>query len=180
MDLKIVCHRIYLWWINRLTNAAQTNVLVSDEGRLLICDFGRSKILKVKGFTTTTVAGTTRYMAPELIFSGLDGPALDPLVYAVTEKCDVYAYGMVSLEVQCLSFTFYIPDMGSFPCLLDFERENTILQHQVRFRYSLEDSGRFIDRGLYLPTRVCGYLAGHHSLLGDKARRQARDGRFSS
>ena len=133
MDLKPVCDRIYLWQATNNRTYQQNNVLVNDEGRPLICDFGRSQILEGESFATTTVAGTIRYMAPELIFSGLDGPALDPLCSFLT---DVYAFGMVGLEVQLFSFTLY---MDSFPCLLDFEREKTILQVQVRFRYILKD-----------------------------------------
>ena len=126
------------------------------------------------------MAGTIRYMAPELISSGLEDPTLDPLVTVVTQKSDVYAFGMVGLEVQRFSFTVYILDKDSFPCLLDFERENTIPQHQVRFHRGLEDSGRFIDRGSRLPTREYGYLANHHPLFKDKPRGQARDGGFGS
>ena len=66
------------------------------------------------------------------------------------------------------SALLYIPDMDSLPCLLDFERENTISRHQIRFHHSLEDSGRFFDQGLCLPNRVCGYLASHHPLCKDK------------
>jgi len=116
-------------------------------------------------------------MAPELIFSGLDGPALDSLGSAST---DVYAFGMVGLQVQSFSFTRYISDIGSIPCLLDFEREDTILQDQVGFRSGLEDSERFTYRGLCLPIRVFGCMASHHPLLEDKPRRQARDGGFGS
>jgi len=87
--------------VDKLTNGTpQSNVLVSDEGRPLICDFGRSKILEVKGFTTTTVAGTIRYMAPELTPDGLPELALDSFVPILTQKSDVYAFGMVGLEVQ--------------------------------------------------------------------------------
>ncbi|KAJ7307742.1 kinase-like domain-containing protein, partial [Mycena albidolilacea] len=52
------------------------NVLVDKYGTPCICDFGISKVVSRRGFTTTAV-GTASYMAPELLFV-VDGPDTSP------------------------------------------------------------------------------------------------------
>lgn len=88
----------------------QSNVLVGDEGIPLLCDFGRSRIIGQRGFTSH-VLGTIAYQAPELITAMQDDQtdhedAADELIEAeiyndrLTKKSDIYAYAMVALEVR--------------------------------------------------------------------------------
>ena len=63
-----------------------------DEAR--IADFGLARILGESGFTTKTVSGTFRWMAPELLApEGVCVPQ-------VTVASDVWAFGMTGLEVR--------------------------------------------------------------------------------
>ncbi|KAJ3576340.1 hypothetical protein NP233_g489 [Leucocoprinus birnbaumii] len=63
------------------------NILISDDGQPLLCDFGRSKILCLHGFTTKP-AGSVRYQAPEFFES--EGTDM---------RMDVCAYGLTSFEI---------------------------------------------------------------------------------
>ncbi|KAF8623869.1 hypothetical protein AX17_007271 [Amanita inopinata Kibby_2008] len=81
------------------------NVLVNDDGSAIMCDFGRSKIINHRGFTTL-FAGVARYMAPELIVKGVDLPEsddgsddnFDPSQF-LSKESDVYAFSMVGVEI---------------------------------------------------------------------------------
>lgn len=73
------------------------NILIDDDGQACLTDFGLSRILQTSGFTTNTPAGTSRFMAPELI-SSEDGD--EESIPKVTKASDVYAYAMTVLEVQ--------------------------------------------------------------------------------
>ncbi|KZT21085.1 kinase-like protein [Neolentinus lepideus HHB14362 ss-1] len=69
------------------------NILMSEGGAAL-CDFGLSRILDVKGFTTQTVGGTCRWMAPEL----LECDKAEELP-RVTTFSDIWAFAMTVLEI---------------------------------------------------------------------------------
>lgn len=58
----------------------------------MLCDFGRSRIIDQRGFTTK-FAGAARYMAPELITDDSDHPP-------VTLATDVYTFAIVGAEVN--------------------------------------------------------------------------------
>ncbi|KAJ7067444.1 kinase-like domain-containing protein [Mycena amicta] len=75
------------------------NVLVDKRGSPSICDFGVSKILNHRGFTTSNV-GTASYMAPELFFV-LDGDTADASLTLprTTMSSDVYSFGLLVLEL---------------------------------------------------------------------------------
>ncbi|GKB12096.1 MDIS1-interacting receptor like kinase 2-like protein [Tanacetum coccineum] len=64
------------------------NILLSSEYEAFISDFGTAKILNPNTANETAVAGTFGYMAPELSFS-----------IKVTEKCDVYSFGVLAMEL---------------------------------------------------------------------------------
>jgi serine/threonine protein kinase len=80
--------------------------LVADDGRALLCDFGRSRIINHQGFTSL-FAGAARYMAPELILKGKEMPevddgkdnSFDPSEF-LSKESDVYAFSMVGVEVR--------------------------------------------------------------------------------
>jgi serine/threonine protein kinase len=72
----------------------QMNVLIDDDGRARICDFGLVRILsdEITGMTTTTThTGTARYLAYELVVSDQPLP---------TTASDVYAIGCIGLDVS--------------------------------------------------------------------------------
>lgn len=65
------------------------NILIDENYRALVCDFGLSKLKgREESRVMTTICGTRGYMAPEWLLEN-----------GVSEKCDVYSYGMVLLEM---------------------------------------------------------------------------------
>jgi len=80
-----------------------SNVLIADDGRPLLCDFGRSRIINHQGHTTTNPAGSLRYMAPELIVRDMeeldDSDYVERHVRFLTKATDVYAFSMLSVEI---------------------------------------------------------------------------------
>ncbi|KDQ14059.1 hypothetical protein BOTBODRAFT_175166 [Botryobasidium botryosum FD-172 SS1] len=67
------------------------NILISDTGRALLCDFGLSKLQSVDSKTPKSIefAGTARWMAPELLNES----------NKKTATADVYAFGMTITEI---------------------------------------------------------------------------------
>ena len=84
---------------------SQHNVLIDDDGLPRLSDFGRSKFIDHRGFTTT-LAGSARYMAPELITAEADVDYEDDEAFdnepppCLTKETDVFAFSMVALEVR--------------------------------------------------------------------------------
>ncbi|XP_047317691.1 probable leucine-rich repeat receptor-like protein kinase At1g35710 [Impatiens glandulifera] len=64
------------------------NILLDKEFEAHVSDFGTSKFLKPNSSNWTTVAGTYGYIAPELAYTPV-----------TTEKCDVYSFGVLALEI---------------------------------------------------------------------------------
>ncbi|KAL7611167.1 hypothetical protein Lser_V15G11858 [Lactuca serriola] len=64
------------------------NILLDSDYEAHISDFGTSKLLKLDSSNWTSVAGTYGYIAPELAYT-----------MVATEKCHVYSFGVVALEV---------------------------------------------------------------------------------
>ncbi|XBI87247.1 hypothetical protein VPH35_025369 [Triticum aestivum] len=65
-----------------------SNILLGLEFRAFISDFGTAKVLSIHGQNHTRIAGTKGYLAPELAYTE-----------NVTEKCDVYSFGVLVLEL---------------------------------------------------------------------------------
>ncbi|KAI3888442.1 hypothetical protein MKW92_011787 [Papaver armeniacum] len=67
---------------------SSNNVLLDFEYEARVSDFGTARILKTDSSNWTSLAGTYGYVAPELAYT-----------MKVTEKCDVYSFGVLVLEV---------------------------------------------------------------------------------
>lgn len=67
------------------------NILLSDDGRVLVTDFGIAKVLDEPDITRTAqLVGTMKYLAPEQVEGGpVDG------------RTDIYALGAVLFEALC-------------------------------------------------------------------------------
>ncbi|KAF8030281.1 hypothetical protein BT93_E2661 [Corymbia citriodora subsp. variegata] len=70
-------------------DVSSRNILLNREGEAFLSDFGISRILKPNSSNWTAVAGTCGYVAPELAYT-----------MSLTEKCDVYSFGVLTLEVM--------------------------------------------------------------------------------
>ncbi|CDP11197.1 unnamed protein product [Coffea canephora] len=67
---------------------SSNNVLLDSEYEARVSDFGTAKFLRKDSSNWTTLAGTLGYVAPELAYT-----------MSVTEKCDVYSFGVLTLEI---------------------------------------------------------------------------------
>ncbi|CAM9316537.1 unnamed protein product [Scytosiphon promiscuus] len=71
------------------------NVLMFDNGRLKLCDFGLSKVKTESSKTGGGAAGTVPWMAPEVLGES-----------SANERTDVYSFGVVSFEVAARAEPF--------------------------------------------------------------------------
>ncbi|XP_026439290.1 MDIS1-interacting receptor like kinase 2-like [Papaver somniferum] len=67
---------------------SSNNILLDAEYDARVSDFCTARILKPDSSNWTSLAGTYGYVAPELAYT-----------MKVTEKCDVYSFGVIILEV---------------------------------------------------------------------------------
>ncbi|MFQ6646536.1 hypothetical protein Gotur_020103 [Gossypium turneri] len=67
---------------------SSNNVLLDLDYEARVSDFGTARILKPDSSNWTSLAGTYGYIAPELAYT-----------MRVDEKCDVYSFGVLTMEV---------------------------------------------------------------------------------
>ncbi|KAF7358679.1 TKL/TKL-ccin protein kinase [Mycena sanguinolenta] len=75
------------------------NILIDKDHIACICDFGISRILDVKGFTTSNRAGTILYMAPELFVVSGEHNTGEQAIPRTTFASDMWAFGLVALGI---------------------------------------------------------------------------------
>ncbi|KAK6932734.1 Serine-threonine/tyrosine-protein kinase, catalytic domain [Dillenia turbinata] len=99
-----------------------TNVLLDGDLNAKISDFGLAKLQEEgKTHISTRVAGTVGYMPPEYVLCGY-----------LTDKADVYAFGVVTLEIISGKNNSSYRPMNECICLLDWafvaQRQGTLLE----------------------------------------------------
>ncbi|TFK51536.1 kinase-like protein [Heliocybe sulcata] len=80
------------------------NVLVTERGVPVISDFGTSRVVGYKGFTTTATGCSCRYAPPEVLLwepepRDLNNPTAEVSPTVLAPSCDVYSFGMSMLEI---------------------------------------------------------------------------------
>jgi serine/threonine protein kinase len=76
-----------------------SNVLITDDGRAVLADYGLVFVIETTDFTSTKTAGTCRWMAPE-VMNPADELLEDeepPVLF--TRASDIYAFGMTAFEI---------------------------------------------------------------------------------
>eukprot|EP01096_Ripella_sp_DP13-Kostka_P016629 TRINITY_DN8155_c3_g1_i1.p1 TRINITY_DN8155_c3_g1~~TRINITY_DN8155_c3_g1_i1.p1 ORF type:complete len:475 (+),score=180.21 TRINITY_DN8155_c3_g1_i1:229-1653(+) len=89
MALDIACALAYLHSRSIIFRDLKSkNILIDDNNRAKICDFGFARLSQGRGARALTLCGTDDWMAPEVILGmEYDG------------QCDVFSYGIVLLEL---------------------------------------------------------------------------------
>ncbi|KAM1402044.1 hypothetical protein ACFX2I_010838 [Malus domestica] len=84
--LSYMHHNCTLPIIHR--SVSSSNILLNSDMVASLSDFGTARLLYPHLRNRTVLAGTPGYIAPELAHT-----------FAVTEKCDVYGFGVLTLEI---------------------------------------------------------------------------------
>ncbi|KAL6325352.1 hypothetical protein AAG906_023197 [Vitis piasezkii] len=105
---------------------SSNNILLDSKLEAFVSDFGTARLLDNDSSNRTLLVGTYGYIAPELAYT-----------MVVTEKCDIYSFGMVALETM----------MGMHPgefvtSLSSSSTQNTTLKDVLDSRLSSPKSTR--------------------------------------
>ena len=81
----------------------QDNILIDDSGNVRITDFGISRVLAVRGFTTTSASFSLRWSSVEILraVSGYDNHAdVDAVHHYHTEASDIWASAITVVQAS--------------------------------------------------------------------------------
>ncbi|XVF58259.1 hypothetical protein PTKIN_Ptkin07bG0050300 [Pterospermum kingtungense] len=67
---------------------SSNNILLNSESEAFVSDFGTARLLDPDSSNRSVIVGTFGYIAPEFAYT-----------MVVTEKCDVYSFGVLALEI---------------------------------------------------------------------------------
>jgi serine/threonine protein kinase len=103
-DLKAVRLPLFMVVLYKIPHTdVQTNILIDDQGRGVLSDFGLARAFGItdkSGLTTSSISGSLRWLAPEL-FPRLDvGQANSQTEIQRTKASDVWAFGCTVYEVS--------------------------------------------------------------------------------
>ncbi|XP_059445318.1 MDIS1-interacting receptor like kinase 2-like [Corylus avellana] len=115
---------------------SSNNILLDLDNEAHVSDFGTARILKPNSSNCTSYAGTLGYSAPELAYTT-----------EVNEKCDVYSFGMVALEV------IMGRHLGNFISSISSSSSSSTVSHQITLKEVLDQRlspprGRVIEEVL--------------------------------
>lgn len=85
-----------------LTSFSQSNVLIKDNGKACLSDFGLSRIfMEATGssYLTSTLQGNVRWAAPELFDVG-EEQQKEPVHVSPDPQSDIYSFGSTMLQVR--------------------------------------------------------------------------------
>ncbi|KAF9007506.1 kinase-like domain-containing protein [Cyathus striatus] len=117
-----------------------SNTLVTDEGRAVVTDFGLSKVIEEltgpSGNTTTSIGGSSRWQAPELLFDEEAEENMTP-TQGPSIASDIWSFGCVFYELLT----------GGFPMRIAL-RSDHIIHSNPTMKQLMEDCWRFraVDR----------------------------------
>lgn len=114
------------------------NVLLNERHQALVTDFGFSKLKgKEESRVITMMRGTRGYLAPEWILEN-----------GISEKCDVYSYGMLLLEIIGGQRNLSVIDFGNSKSERKFQCFAKLASEKLREGKVMEIvDGRLMEKG---------------------------------